>query len=53
MIMFGSDSIGEQAALNAEMPSKSKLKKRRPERLDYQAVTTERSLLLVGQTVVG
>lgn len=40
--VFGSDSIGEQAALNAEMPSEKQAEKATaPERLDYQAVTTE------------
>ncbi|HEZ0814888.1 TPA: DNA polymerase I [Neisseria meningitidis] len=40
--LFGSDSIGEQAALNAEMPSEKQAEKATvPERLDYQAVTTE------------
>lgn len=40
--LFGSDSIGEQAALNAEMPFEKQAEKATaPERLDYQAVTTE------------
>lgn len=40
--LFGSDSIGEQAALNAEMPSERLPEKAvAPEKLDYQAVTTE------------
>lgn len=40
--LFGSDSIGEQAALNAEMPFEKQAEKAiAPERLDYQAVTTE------------
>lgn len=40
--LFGSDSIGEQAALNAEMPSEKQAEKATaPEKLDYQAVTTE------------
>ncbi|WP_127262028.1 DNA polymerase I [Neisseria meningitidis] len=40
--LFGSDSIGEQAALNAEMPSEKQAEKATvPERLDYKAVTTE------------
>ncbi|WP_002248162.1 DNA polymerase I [Neisseria meningitidis] len=40
--VFGSDSIGEQAALSAEMPSEKQAEKATaPERLDYQAVTTE------------
>lgn len=40
--VFGNDSIGEQAALNAEMPSEKQAEKATaPERLDYQAVTTE------------
>ncbi|CKK16957.1 DNA polymerase I [Neisseria meningitidis] len=39
---FGSDSIGEQAALNAEMPFEKQAEKATaPEKLDYQAVTTE------------
>lgn len=40
--LFGSDSIGEQAALNAEMPFEKQAEKATaPEKLDYQAVTTE------------
>lgn len=40
--LFGSDSIGEQAALNAEMPFEKQAEKAiAPEKLDYQAVTTE------------
>lgn len=40
--LFGNDSIGEQAALNAEMPSERLPEKAvAPEKLDYQAVTTE------------
>lgn len=40
--LFGSDSIGEQAALNAEMPFEKQAEKTTaPEKLDYQAVTTE------------
>ncbi|WP_304680124.1 DNA polymerase I [Neisseria blantyrii] len=40
--LFGSDSIGEQAALNAEMPSERLPEKAvAPEKLDYQAVTIE------------
>ncbi|CFA10273.1 DNA polymerase I [Neisseria meningitidis] len=40
--LFGSDSIGEQAALNAEMPLEKQAEKATaPEKLDYQAVTTE------------
>ncbi|EMU5006641.1 DNA polymerase I [Neisseria gonorrhoeae] len=40
--LFGSDSIGEQAALNAEIPSEKRAEKATaPEKLDYQAVTTE------------
>ncbi|HFC8465015.1 TPA: DNA polymerase I [Neisseria subflava] len=40
--VFGSDSIGEQAALNAEMPSEKQPELAPvPEKLDYQAVTTE------------
>ncbi|HFC8330363.1 TPA: DNA polymerase I [Neisseria meningitidis] len=40
--LFGSNSIGEQAALNAEMPFEKQAEKATaPEKLDYQAVTTE------------
>ncbi|HGG9247691.1 TPA: DNA polymerase I [Neisseria meningitidis] len=40
--LFGSDTIGEQAALNAEMPFEKQAEKATaPEKLDYQAVTTE------------
>ncbi|HGG9469186.1 TPA: DNA polymerase I [Neisseria meningitidis] len=40
--LFGSDSIGEQAALNAEVPSEKQPELApTPEKLDYQAVTTE------------
>lgn len=40
--LFGSDSIGEQAALDVEMPSERLPEKAAvPEKLDYQAVTTE------------
>lgn len=40
--LFGSDSIGEQAALNAEMPFEKQAEKATaPEKLDYQAITTE------------
>ncbi|MBW3919016.1 DNA polymerase I [Neisseria meningitidis] len=40
--LFGSDSIGEQAALNTEMPFEKQAEKATaPEKLDYQAVTTE------------
>lgn len=40
--LFGSDSIGEQAALNAEMPFEKQAEKATaPKKLDYQAVTTE------------
>ncbi|AVH83108.1 TPA: DNA polymerase I [Neisseria meningitidis] len=40
--LFGSDSISEQAALNAEMPFEKQAEKATaPEKLDYQAVTTE------------
>ncbi|HEZ0715281.1 TPA: DNA polymerase I [Neisseria meningitidis] len=40
--LFGSDSIGEQAALDVEMPSERLSEKAAvPEKLDYQAVTTE------------
>lgn len=40
--LFGSDSIGEQAALNAEMPFEKQAEKATaPEKLDYQTVTTE------------
>lgn len=40
--LFGRDSIGEQAALNAEMPFEKQAEKATaPEKLDYQAVTTE------------
>lgn len=40
--LFGSESIGEQAALNAEMPSEKQPELApAPEKLDYQAVTTE------------
>lgn len=43
--LFGSDSIGEQAALNAEMPFEKQAEKATaPEKLDYQAVTTEAQL---------
>ncbi|HFC7476349.1 TPA: DNA polymerase I [Neisseria meningitidis] len=43
--LFGSDSIGEQAALNAEVPSKKQPELApTPEKLDYQAVTTEAQL---------
>lgn len=43
--LFGSDSIGEQAALNAEVPSEKQPELApTPEKLDYQAVTTEAQL---------
>ncbi|HFC8202512.1 TPA: DNA polymerase I [Neisseria meningitidis] len=43
--LFGSDSIGEQAALNAEVPSEKQPELApTPEKLDYQAVTTESQL---------
>ncbi|RQK56856.1 DNA polymerase I [Neisseria meningitidis] len=43
--LFGSDSIGEQAALNAEGPSEKQPELApTPEKLDYQAVTTEAQL---------
>ncbi|HGH0219435.1 TPA: DNA polymerase I [Neisseria meningitidis] len=44
--LFGSDSIGEQAALNAEVPSEKQPELApTPEKLDYQAVTTEAQLV--------
>lgn len=43
--LFGSDSIGEQAALNAEVSSEKQPELApTPEKLDYQAVTTEAQL---------
>lgn len=43
--LFGSDSIGEQAALNAEVPSEKQPELApTPEKLDYQTVTTEAQL---------
>ena len=53
--LFGSDTIGEQAALDMETSSERLHEKAvAPEKLDYQAVTTEAQFaVLVGQTVAG
>ncbi len=44
--VFGSDSIGEQAALNAEMPSENKLKSHRPRKAGLSLLPPKRSLPL-------